>query len=206
MSMTPVDVWLAITTMPRPSVVVDFPRKNANGESVGQLRLRVLTQEEQMTCSADAERYTKKAIKEIPKADEAQTGYSNVYNNAAAVEVLYQVCRNKDDVNKPFFPSPEAIRKALTPDEVGVLMMNYYTAQAELGPIVAYMTEPEQDAFVTVLAEGGKRFPLDLLSSEQVKDLAFSLACRIHKFMTASISPGSPQGEGSTNPPPPPQE
>ncbi len=196
----PTDLWLAITEMPRPSRVIDFPRNGKDGKPVGELRIQVLTQEEQILCSAEAERYTKKAIKDLPKGDEAQIGYQNVYNNSAAVEVLYHACRKRDDAAESFFPSRDALRRFLTPDEVGVLMMHYYTAQAELGPIVAYMTEEQVDAMVARLKEGGQRFPLDLLSWDAVKDLAFSLACRMPSSVTDTSSPGSPPEETPTSP------
>ena len=186
--------------MPRPSRVVDFPRNGADGKPMGELRVRVLTQEEQMLCSAEAERFTKKAIKDLPKGDEAQIGYQNTYNNAAAVEVLFHACRKKDDPELPFFPSRDVLRKFLTPDEVGVLMMHYYTAQAEMGPIVAHMSEEEMEAWIARLGEGGSRFPLDLLSSEALKELAYSLACRMHSFAMATSLPGSQPDEPPTSP------
>ena len=68
------DLWLQITAMPRPSRVVEFPRKGTDGKTLGELRIQVLTQEEQILCSAEAERYTKRAIKDLPKENEAQIG------------------------------------------------------------------------------------------------------------------------------------
>ncbi len=196
----PADLWLAITAMPRPSRIVEFPRNGADGKPIGELRIQVLTQEEQILCSAEAERFTKKAIKDLPKGDEAQLGYQNVYNNSAAVEVLFHACRKRDEAKDPFFPSREAIRKVLTPDEVGVLMMHYYTAQAELGPIVAHMSEEEVDAWVARLGEGGSRFPLDFLSLDGLKDLAFSLACQKHSSATVTSLPGLPPAEEQSPP------
>ncbi len=193
----PTDLWLAITAMPRPSDVVDFPRKGKDGKPIGQVRIQILTQEEQMLCSAEAERFTKKAIKDLPKGDEAQLGYQNVYNNSAAVEILFHACRQRDDAAKPFFPSRDVLRKYLTPDEVGVLMMNYYTVQAQRGPIVARMTEEEVEAWTVRLGEGGSRFPLDFLSLEALKDLAFILACQKHSSATDTSSPGSQPNEES---------
>jgi hypothetical protein len=186
----PVDLWLAITAMPRPSDVVDFPRKGKDGNPVGQVRIQILTQEEQILCSAEAERFTKKAIKDLPKNDEAQLGYQNVYNNSAAVEILFHACRQRDDISKPFFPSRDVLRKYLTPDEVGVLMMNYYTVQSQMGPVVSYMSEDEVDAWIVRLGEGGQRYPLDSLSLEALKGLAFTLASRIHNSATDTSLPG----------------
>lgn len=187
----PHELWALITQLPRPYRTIDFPRNGADGKPIGQLAIRVLTQEEQILAAAEAERFTKKAIKDLPKGDEAKTGYDSVYQNTAAVEVLFAACRQKDDPDKAFFPSREALRRFLTPDEVGVLMVSYYTVQSEIGPIVAHLSEEELDAWIKRLAEGGSRFPLDLLSWDAAKDLAFSLACRLYKLTTDSTSPGS---------------
>lgn len=196
---SPKDLWAQITAMPRPSQVVDFPRNGTNGKPLGEVRLRVLTQEEQMLCAAEAERYTKKAIKDLPKGEEAQLGYQSVYQNAAAVEVLFHAARQVDDHEKSFFPSRQHLREYLTADEVGVLMVQYYTVQSKLGPIVSTMTETEVDAWIFRLGEGGSAYPLDFLSWDMLKTLAFSTACLLHKSRTGSISAGTPPENTETS-------
>jgi len=194
------DYWIAIQQVPRPFRVVDFPRPDpATGKPIAQMAVWVLTQEEQMLSAAAAEQFARRLMKEVPKSDDARRGYDDLYNNAAAIEILFRACRRKDELDKPFFPAPELIRRTLTIDEVSVLMTHYLTAQAEMGPIVAHLSQEEMDALIKRLAEGGSRFPLDLLSSEALKTLAFSMACRLHSFSTVTSSVGLPPDEVTSN-------
>jgi|SRR5215210_7474121 len=194
----PSDLWAQITQVPRPHRLVDFPRRDpGSGEPMGKVALQVLTQEEQMTCAAAAEAFTRKIIKEAPRQDEAKRGYDDVYNNAAAVEVLFRACRRTEDVTRPFFPAPAEIRKHLTADEVGVLMTNYFTVQTELGPIVAHLSSEEVDAWITRLVEGGSAYPLDLLSSDVLRTLVVGMASQLRAYATATSSPGSEPDEST---------
>jgi len=198
-NLTPSELFLALTKVPRPSRVVDFPRRDANGKPLGELRIKILSQEEQMESAAEAERYTRKVLKEAPKSDEARRGYDDIYNNAAACEVLFKACRDANDVTKPLFPTIQDIRKWLTMDEVGALMAHYLTAQAELGPIVASMSETDVDAWIVRIREAGTLFPLDLLSSEALKTLVAILVSRLATLLMASSSSGSPPEETETS-------
>lgn len=205
MSGPPADIppdalWMQITAMPRPTRLVDFPRKDPiTGEPMATLVMQVLTQEEWMSCAADAEKFTRELLKNAPKNDEARRGYDSVYDNAASLEILFRACRREKDPKIHFFPSVSAIRKALSADEVGVLMRHYLTAQLELGPIIARLDEKEVDAWVERLAEGGSSVPLDLLSLDELKTLALTLALRLHSSSTAISSPGSPPAESTSS-------
>lgn len=196
--LTPSEVWSAIIALPWPSRTVPFPRNKPDGTPVGELAIKVLTQEEQMACAANADRFAKKLLKETPKTDEASLGYEDVYKNAAACEVLFRCCRQKDDVKRPLFPAVDAIRRNLSADEIGVLMNHYFSVRYELGPIVAKMTEEEMDLWVKKLIEGGSKFPLDSLSSEAANQLLLFLGSHRYSSLTATSSPGSPLPEPET--------
>jgi hypothetical protein len=94
------------------------------------------------------------------------------------------------------FPTPKLLRTQLTQDEVGVLMNLYLTAQAELGPIVARMTDADVDAYVSRLVEAGNAVPLAFLSSEALNDLVMHLAYRLQPSTTDTSSPGEPPDSG----------
>ena len=198
-SVSPSELFLALTKVPRPSRVVDFPRRDANGKPLGELRIMILSQEQQMEASGEAERYTRKVLKDAPKSDEARRGYDDVYSNAAACEVLFKACRDANDVTKPLFQTVQDIRKWLTADEVGLLMTHYFTAQAELGPLIASMSEGEVDAWVLRIREAGTLFPLDLLTSDMLKSLVATLASRLATFLMANTSSGLPPEESATS-------
>jgi len=197
-ALTPVDLWAQITAMPRPHRTVDFPRLGENGEPVAQMVIQVLTQEEQITTSIEAERFTRKHIKDMPKQDEPRRGYDDTYNNQAACEILFRACRRMDDLSMPFFPSPSAIRQKLTADEIGVLFRGYLIIRGEVGPILAEMSEEEVTAFIKRLQEGGSAFPLAFLSPEQLIALVLSMAKRLSPSATVSSSPGSPPDSPTT--------
>lgn len=189
-------LWLKLQEMPRPSRVVDFPRIGPDGSPVGSLAMWVLTQEEQMICSAAAEEFTRRVLKDGRKEE---LGYDAVYSNAACVEILYRACRDPEDIKRPAFPTPKAIRETLTADECGRLFEHYLTVQLEVGPIVAHMSPEEMNAWVARIAEGGSAFPFDLLSSDVQKTLVLFMARRLASSPMATSSAGSPPGEPPTN-------
>lgn len=192
------ELWLALTTLPRPYRIVDMPRYlPGSNEPVGQLAIWPLTQEEQMACNAEADRFTKELLKDPQQKDQANLGYHHTFANETAVQVLSRACRDAKNVQRPAFPSPKMLRRTLTSDEVGVLFNSYLTVQSEVGPIVAYMTKDEMDAWVRRIGEGGSLFPLDVLSSEMRDQLVRHMASSLIACWTATTSAGSPPAASS---------
>ncbi len=187
--------------MPRPFRVVDFPRKDmVTGQPIGQIAIWVLTQEESMVCQTAAERFVQETLKEhVPKKDSAQEGYTNLYRNAACIEVLWRACRRKSDLKHSAFPSPTEMRRKLTTFEIGVLMDHYNRVQTELGPYVSDLTVDELDAWVSRLMEGGSRFFLDSASSEAKEALIEHLVSLLRSALTATTSPGEPPASTSSD-------
>lgn len=195
--MSDLDIWAQIVAMPRPHRVVDFPRNKDDGTPVARVAVVVLTQEEQILCSVETERFTRKALKEVPKSDEARRGYDDTYNNQGVCELLFRACKKPDELSKPFFPSATAIREHLSPDEVAVLFRSYALVQDEVGPIIARLSDEECEAWVRRLQEAGSHAPLAFLSSGALTALAFSMASRMPRSATPNTSPGSPPDDGS---------
>lgn len=185
-------LWAVLARAERPFKVVDFPREDADGKAIGQVAIRVLTQEEQMICSAAAEKFAREHLKDAKKDE---LGYEAIYSNAAAIEVLCRACRDVSDVSRPAFPSPKMLSQALTADETGVLFQHYLTTQLELGPIVAMMSDEEMEAWITRIGEGGSAFPLDLVSQDLLKTLLLSSAKQVVSLQMAKSSAGSPPAE-----------
>lgn len=201
MSMPPNDVpagalWIALQEMPRPTRTVAFPRNKPDGTPVGELAIWVLTQEEQMICSAAAEKFAKGKVKDGKRDD---LGYATIYANASCVEILFRCCREVDNLKRSAFPSPELIRQTLTADECGRLFEHYLSVQLELGPIVADLTKEELDAWIVRLGEGGlAASPFVLLSPEMQKVLAHTMAVQIAIYRKALTSAGLLPGETPT--------
>lgn len=192
------ELWLALTQIPRPHRIVDFPRKiPGTDETVGKVAIWPLTQEEQMACNAEADRFTKELLKDPQKKDEANLGYAHTYANETAVQVLFRACRDPNNIQRAAFPAPKMLRAQLTTDEIGVLFRHYTTTQNEIGPIVAFMTEEEMDAWLVRLGEGGSEFPLDLLTWEMRDQLLLHSASRLCSFWKATTSAGEPPPDTS---------
>lgn len=191
-TVAPSSLFQKLTSTRRPHRVTEIPRKGPDGEPIAEVALVVLTQEEMNVAAAEAERRTRKLLgADVPKKEEAHSGYDDVYNNLAAVEILFRACKDPSDLSKSAFSTPHEIQAALTTDEVGVMFHAYLTVQQELGPIVATMTDDQVEGWITVLAEGGSADPLGLLSWGALTTLARTMACRLHALQTDKSSDGS---------------
>lgn len=201
MSAPPTDIpasalFEALCAMPRPFQIVDFPRKDpVTGADVGQIHMQVLTQQERMGAMGEAEKVTRQILKEdLPTTGQQSQGYDDIRNNEVSLQILVRACRRVEDPSKQFFPNAAAARKALTGDEVGVLMSLYLITQAQRGPIISQMHPEDVDAWVKRLAEGASRDPLGLLSLDGLMDLVMLLASRLYQSQTGTTSSSSPVG------------
>ena len=196
----PSELFEALSATPRPHRIIDFPRYDkATGEPVARVAIWVLSQAEQMAAAAEAEAYTRKVLKgAIPGTNDARRGYDDLYNNAAAIEILFRALRKKDDIKQPAFATPKELR-ALSVDEVGVLFQEYLVTQHQLGPIVTKMTEEDLDMWLARIKEGADAFPFARLSLETWVDLTLSLASRALNSSTVNSSSGSDAASGTPN-------
>ncbi len=194
------ELWTALTQIPRPWKVVDFPRVDPiTKEPIGQVAIWVLTQEEQIAASAEADRVAKQLLKDPQRKGEANLGYENIYNNEATVQVLYRACRDVKDITRPAFPTSSLLRKHLSIDEISVLGVLYMQVQSSIGPIVSSMTAEEEKTWIGRLAEAGNIFPTGWLSQLEQERLLLSLASQLVSFWTATSSPGSEPNSGGTS-------
>lgn len=189
-------LWERLCVMPRPHKVVDFPRRDSNGELIKdvQLAVWVLTQGEQEEAAARAEQRARELLKppkDAPPLTLTEIRSSDVYRNCAADELLFRACRSKD-LKSAFFPTATLLRQFLTVDEVGVLCQIYYGVQDDLGPLVTTMTDHDREALLDQLEKDGKRFPLDSLSRELLRELLIFSVSQRSTFSTATSSSGSP--------------
>ena len=201
----PSALWLALTAVPRPHRVVDLPRAfPGTGKSVGQIALWPLTQEEQMICTAEADRFVKGILKDSQKKDEANLGYAHLFANETAVQVLFRACRDAsnppESLKASAFPSTKGLRHEFTADEISTLFEMYITVQLEVGPVTAFMTDDEMEAWIRRIEEGGSALPFDLLAPQAQKSLLVFMASQLVTFWTATISAGSPPDDGPTDP------
>jgi len=195
-------LWERLCAMPRPHKVVDFPRRDENGELIknAQIAMWVLTQGEQEEAAARAEQRARDLLKTGKPGESslstADIRQSDVYRNCAADELLYRACRNlAPNLKTPFFPTPGHLRQMCTVDEIGVLCQMYYGVQDELGPIVTIMSDAQREALLKQLEKDGARSPLDLLSRDLLIELViFSASRRASSSMDTSSSGSPPDG------------
>lgn len=191
----PSELWAALTALPTPHEVVDFPVKDPIlGASIGKVAIVPLSPEDMMTCHKVASDWAGDFTKEKPKAGEESPSYVKIYSDEASIQVLWRALRDANDktLEKRAFPAPVMLRrKPFTSDILAVLMRMYLRTCVTRGPIIATMSKEEMEAWVTVLEEGGSASPLDLLSREMQSDLVMHLVAQCKSLRTASTSPGS---------------
>lgn len=196
----PSELWKALTSVPRPTRIVDLPRsypddfpdREKAGKAVGQIAIWPLTQEELMICNAEADRFTKALLKDPQKRDETNLGYDHTFGNDNAIQILFRACRDAKDLKRGAFPSTKMMRQELTADEVGALFNMYLTVQVEVGPIVHRLSVDEMEALVRRIEEGGSAFPFNLLSLETQMSLLHFMASELVTYWTGTSSVGSP--------------
>lgn len=215
-NISPEELWASITALPKPHRLVPFPRfKPGTREPIAEVAMVVLTQADCIAGLAAADRETRKLLGDAvatknaklaaahPEAAGAATqGAIDIYRNASSIEVLWRACRNPQNLDKPFFPTREAIGRHLTTDEIGVLMNAYLETQVDLGPVVSRMSEEEVEVWIDQLTKGGTAAGiLPFLSSETLRTLVRALAARLSPSPTDNSSPGSPPDDGSESEP-----
>lgn len=190
LSISPAQLWVEITKLPRPSRIIDFPRKGGDGNPICQLALVVLSPSEQVQCAVEAERYVNNKLG-ITKVDERAQGYKTIFDTASTTECLFLSARSAADINVRFFPTSQSIRDHLTADETAVLMQAYVQMTSELGPIISTMSEKDMEAWLERLAVGAEIVsPFFFLSSEMKNDLLKYSAVQLSNSRKDSSSLG----------------
>lgn len=168
----------------RPSEVVNFPRKTADGKPVGTVRIQVLGMKEHDRARKTALEKAKTALK-LSREDMDSPLGAALISDAVARELLFAACLTEaaiagaDDRYARVFPTSESIAEFLSADEVAVLFNCYLLVQAKWGPFEKTIeTEEELSQWVKRLVEGAAGYPLRHLSSVHWADVAYLLARR----------------------------
>lgn len=192
------DLFRKFCEIPRVSELVPLPVFDKDGEPIGHVRMVILTSDEDMLAQRQAREDLNKLLKETPKKDEI--GLIDLHNNILASEVLFRACKLENDINLPFFPTRKDVQR-MTSHQVGLLFSNYLTLQTKYGPNIYSMDQPELEAWINKLAEGGESasFLLDRFTEEMQRTLLLSLVYQLSKFKTNITLSGSPSEESETN-------
>lgn len=170
-------LWQRIANIPRPSVLVDFPRVDpATGEPVSKVYMQILTHEELQDCIAAKEIHVQAMLKGIPiGSNEYSEGYETISATELSIQILTRAVLESDGDRAPLFPSPRACAECLTQTEIGMLMRQYSLVQDTCGPERVHMSREEAEGYVRRLGGGGGD-PLTEMSSEEISDLVLLLA------------------------------
>lgn len=182
------DLFLKLSE-PKPSEVVDFPRKNHAGKPVAQIRIQVLSMKEHEQARVEAHRKLKSryALKED---DMNGLTMREVHGDAVAREVLATACRmveaiegtEESDTGVRYpraFRDAEQINDELTANEILILFNSYLQVQEKYGPFETQIeTAEDVNKWIQRLEEGGSELPLLALSLPQLVRLTSLLGVR----------------------------
>jgi len=189
---SPSELWLKLSESPRPSEVVDFPRKGANREPIGKVRIQVLPNEEHDAARIRAQTKLRERARllghgNLTNEDMRAPGVAEVLGDMTAREVLAVACvaeKPFDEYAKPLrypriFPDAESIGATLSADELSVLFNLYVLVQNKYGPFEGNLSDDDQEAWIRRLEEGGETYPLASLPWPQLVALTSSLAVKV---------------------------
>ncbi len=202
---TPAELFLKLSE-PLPTEVIDFPRKDRQGNPLGQIRIRVLSMEDHNRARIMAQAALKKSVsgfgvENLDKSDMDSPAVREVLGDLVAHEILCMACLS--DKPKPHmidapegpdkyarvFHNPGELRRVLTADETLTLFNAYRLVQYKWGPFEGILGEAgEVEAWVKRLEEGARSFPLLALSLPQLHQLTLSLAERISLLSRILVS------------------
>ncbi len=187
---------------PRPSEVIDFPRKDEEGKPLGRVRIMTLRMEDHDDAKQRAHAKLKK--KNFSNDDIASPAIAALYGDAIAKEVIALCCwseENYGDSENPtyarIFGDANDVSK-LSADEVLVLFSAFQLVQFKYGPLEK-MDPEDVDSWVKRLVEGGSGFPLlslplpDLVSltsllAEKISGVSALLATHLESLPSTLVS------------------
>jgi len=180
------ELWRRLSESPCPSEVIDFPRRDARGKPLGQVRIQVLQMEQHDEARIRAHMALK--TKRLDTEDLKGPSIQEVYGDMVARELLAMACvtpkaLNPDDITPKYgriFARPEDLGR-LTADEINVLFTAYTMVQHRYGPYEGSIEDDTQlTAWLRRLVEGASAYPLAQRNWHQLVELTSSLAGRAY--------------------------
>ena len=198
------NLFARLTQLPRPHMVVPFPMPDGTEE---EIIMRVLTAMEMSQCKSDAERRSKQSLSSkgsdpndvvqsvVIREGEASEGYKELYRDFLTYNILFRACRNKDNIDKPVFPTLTDVAKHLGVDEAGILINHYYTTQLNKGLVIVNMTKDDMETNLKKIIDAGTdpSFFFNSFSSEMLKTFLSFTVSQLRSLQTDKSSPGSQQ-------------
>lgn len=188
----PSELFRKLCESPRPSDVIDFPRRDINGRSLAKIRVQVVDVDQNDEARIKAHRWAKER-KHLAGEDLRGETISEVLGDRVARELLAMACvsvepipgsdqRKTGEVYARVFRSADDLR-VLYDDELRYLWTAQRLVQRRFGPYEGNL-ESEEDvtAWMKRLTEGASALPLAALDSHQLAELTTSLAERAYSL------------------------
>jgi len=174
-----------MTQTPRPIKIVDFPR-NIDDMNV-KVAIRVLTQDEQIRVVMQANVLARAELaKNKVEYDASSDVVKQVVEYHNTMGLVYEVCRDPEDVSRPFFRNIAEIRNQMSADEVAVLANEWLIFTSESSPLVTKMSKAELEAMIEYIAAEGASLPLARMTPVAVIHLLNTMASRLCTLQTDS--------------------
>jgi hypothetical protein len=229
MAMPPTDLpadelVLRLAEAPFTSEVVDFPRRGADGNPIGRLRLKVLSARDVQTCKHAAQRSVGKRFLDL-KEVAGYLGLQDSTGSETSCEVLAKSCLSvepgPDGKHRQIWRSGDAVAEALTSAEIAHLFALWVQAQNRFAGDERTLTEAEVTAWVERLKDGLALLPflgidsqlrdrllcllaerlstVSLLVSSQPEELPTRLASLLETWSTATTCCSEQRASGSAS-------
>ena len=184
----------------QPSKLVDLPIYNEDGNSLGKVFIRTLTHDDHVEIQKAAEFECDRVYKD-QKIDKHSDIYQKRLDNISAKHFIFRAVRDPEDIERPFFPTPDHVGRFLSNDQIALLLKDYEVLQSEYGPLIPYMTEPQFEEWITKLAQSAEEGPyfLDRFLPEAKDQLLMYLARQLWKLQTDKFSATLPANESTKN-------
>ncbi len=173
----------------QPTRLVDLPAFNENGEPICKVLIRTLTHDDHVEIQKNATLECDRIFKD-QNVDKDNKMYRERHDNITAKHFIFRSCRDPENENKPFFPSPDHVGRYLSNDEIAVLLQHYETLQSERGPVIAYMDDKQFEEWVEKLGKGAEASPyfLDRFLPEAKNQFLMYMARQLMKSQTDKFS------------------
>jgi hypothetical protein len=196
-------LWAELAKVKQPTKLVDLPVYDDKGKSLGQVIIRTLLHDDHIAIDKQAVLECDRTFSEDKdKPDRTHQLYRERLYNITAKHFLFRCVRDPEDINKPFFPTPDHVGKYFSNNQIAILMKNYQTLEDEKGPLFAYMDSDQLNSFVETLATDAENngYFLDRILPEAQNQLIVSMANLLWSYQTGKSSPTLPPNESTPEP------
>lgn len=192
------ELWAKLSE-PKPSQLIDFPRKGPDGKPIGKIRIQVLSSAQHDMAKVAAHDKLKRlaermGVKDIAGPDLQSPLLQDTLGDLVARELLCMACLSdkpgagsEGDDDRPFYPrvfrDPEHLADSLSGDELAVLFAAYLQIQNRFGPFERTIaTKEDEDAWIMRLAADIDPLAIASMPLPRLGEVTSSLGQRLYSI------------------------